>query len=116
MRRRRSNAMAPATRLSWKQRVIACLLLVLALFLVINPLWECHDHLDNLRHLGPHGVLLILLLVACAGVSLIKSFRWSALFLPGRMEATLASFAVSRRSAEYAVCAALSSLPPPLRI
>lgn len=108
--------MAPAGQLPWKQRVIACLLLVLAVFLVINPLWECHDHLDNLRHLGPHGVLLILLLVACAGVSLIKSFRWAALFLPARMEATLRGFAVSRRSVERVVCADFSAQPSPLRI
>ena len=45
-------------------------------FLVVNPLWECHDHLDNLRHLGPNGVLLIILLVACAGITLFKSLCW----------------------------------------
>lgn len=66
------------------QRIIAFLLLALVSFLVVNPIWECHDHLDNLRHLGPHGVLIILLMVALAGISLLKSprllllsFRWN---------------------------------------
>jgi len=62
------------TRFSRTQRVVACLLLVMVVaFLVVNPLWECHDHLDNLRHLGPNGVLLIILLLACAGITLFKS-------------------------------------------
>ena len=116
MKRRRSKAMAVAAGLSWKQRVIACLLLVLAVFLVINPLWECHDHLDNLRHLGPHGVLLILLLVACAGVSLIKSFLWSALFLPTSTDRALRSSAVSWHPIERAAITAFTAQPPPLRI
>lgn len=65
------------TRSSRIQRVIACLLLVMVVaFLVVNPLWECHDHLDNLRHLGPNGVLLIILLLACAGITLFKSVWW----------------------------------------
>jgi hypothetical protein len=68
------------TRSNWTQRVIACLLLVMVVaFLVVNPLWECHDHLDNLRHLGPNGVLLIILLFACAGITLFKSFCWFSL-------------------------------------
>ncbi len=63
--------------LSRAQRVIACLLLVMVVaFLVINPLWECHDHMDNLRHLGPNGVLMIFLLLACAGIGLLKSLCW----------------------------------------
>lgn len=65
------------TRLSRAQRIVACLLLVMVVvFLVVNPLWECHDHLDNLRHLGPNGVLLIILLLACAGITLFKSLWW----------------------------------------
>ena len=42
--------------------------------MVFDPLWECHDHLDNIRHLGAHGLLLILLIIACSGISLLKSF------------------------------------------
>jgi len=65
------------TRLSRGQRIIACLLLVMVVaFLVVNPLWECHDHMDNLRHLGPNGILVMFLLFACAGISLFKSLRW----------------------------------------
>lgn len=65
------------TRLSGAQRIVACLLLVMVVvFLVVNPLWECHDHLDNLRHLGPNGFLLIILLLACAGITLFKSLCW----------------------------------------
>lgn len=45
-------------------------------FLVVNPLWECHDHMDNLRHLGPNGILGMFLLFACAGITLFKSLRW----------------------------------------
>jgi hypothetical protein len=56
------------------QRIVAFLLSMLVIFLIIDPLWECHDHLDNLRHLGAHGILLILLVVACSGISLLKSF------------------------------------------
>jgi len=61
-------------RRSRGQKIVACLLLVMVVgFLVVNPLWECHDHMDNLRHLGPHGMLMILLLFACAGITLFKS-------------------------------------------
>lgn len=62
------------TRRSRDQRIIAGVLLVLVVvFLVLNPLWECHDHMDNLRHLGPHGMLMIFLLFACAGITLFQS-------------------------------------------
>ncbi len=65
------------TRLSRGQRVVACLLLVMVVgFLVVNPLWECHDHMDTLRHLGPNGILVMFLLFACAGITLFKSLRW----------------------------------------
>lgn len=65
-----------ATR-SLRQRIVACLLLLLVVFLIVNPIFECHDHLDNLCHLGPHGFLVILLLAACAGLGLMVSRRWS---------------------------------------
>lgn len=66
-----------AIRLSRGQRIVACLLLVMVVgFLVVNPLCECHDHMDNLRHLGPNGVLMMILLFACAGITLFKSLRW----------------------------------------
>ncbi|MHB1022041.1 MAG: hypothetical protein ACYC46_05075 [Acidobacteriaceae bacterium] len=56
---------------------MACVLLLLVIaFLLVNPLWECHDHLDNLRHMGPHGVLMLFLLFACAGITLFTSLRW----------------------------------------
>lgn len=58
------------------RRIVAFMLLSVVAFLVVNPLWECCDHLDNLRHLGPHGTLMILLLVAVAGLSLLKTLRW----------------------------------------
>jgi len=68
------------TRINRGQRTVACLLLVMVVaFLVINPLWECHDHMDNLRHLGPHGVLIMILLFACAGLTFFKSLHWFGL-------------------------------------
>ena len=67
----------PPARLSRGQRIVACLLLTMVVgLLVVNPLWECHDHMDNLRHLGPNGILVMFLLFACAGISLFKSLRW----------------------------------------
>lgn len=74
MQKMHSIRMAPTAKISWKQRILGCLLLFLAAFLAMEPLWECHDHLDNLIHLGPHGVPVILLLIACTGISLLKSF------------------------------------------
>lgn len=62
--------------LSRGQRLIACVLLLLVVFLVINPLCECHDHMDNLRHLGAHGFLATLLLIVSAGIALTKALRW----------------------------------------
>jgi hypothetical protein len=55
------------------RRTVAFLLLSWVTLLVVDPIWECRQHLDNLRHLGPHGVLLVMLIVALAGVSLFKS-------------------------------------------
>lgn len=67
----------PQGRLDRRQRVVACFLLVMVvLLLVVNPLWESHDHMDNLRHLGPNGVLVMFLLFACAGITLLKSLAW----------------------------------------
>lgn len=57
--------------------IAACLLLVAVVaLLVVNPLWECRDHLDNLRHLGPNGFLALFLLFACAGITMFRSVRW----------------------------------------
>jgi hypothetical protein len=69
------KARRPAsTMCSLAQRFVAFMLSLLIMVVVIDPIWECHDHLDDLRHLGPHGLLLFLLIVACAGISLIKTF------------------------------------------
>jgi hypothetical protein len=66
-----------ATRLSREQRIVAFLLLTMVVaLLVVNPLLECHDHMDNLRHLGPNGILVMFLLFACAGICLLKSLLW----------------------------------------
>ena len=68
------------TRPSRVQRVVArVLLLMVVALLVVDPLWECHDHLDNLRHMGPSGILVIALLFACAGIMLFRSLCWSHL-------------------------------------
>ena len=59
------------------RRLLAGLLLVLVVvLLLVNPLWECHDHMDNLRHLGPHGILVLFLLFACAGMTLFRAVCW----------------------------------------
>lgn len=65
------------TRSSYSRRLIAGFLLTMMVtLLVLNPLWECHDHLDNLRHLGPNGFLVMFLLFACAGITLFKAIQW----------------------------------------
>lgn len=61
------------------RRVIASFLLFLVLFLVVNPIWECYDRMDNMRHLGSNGFLVIVLLTACAGIVLFRSLRWFSL-------------------------------------
>lgn len=65
--------------LSKGQRLIALCLLLIVAFLVVNPICECHDHMDNLRHLSSHGFLMILLLLACAGIALTKALKWLGL-------------------------------------
>uniref|UniRef100_A0A7V5CSE2 Uncharacterized protein n=1 Tax=Acidobacterium capsulatum TaxID=33075 RepID=A0A7V5CSE2_9BACT len=100
---------------SWVQRLLACGMLLLAAFLVLDPLWECADHLDDLRHLGPHGMLIILLLVACAGISLLKTFQWIGLLLHC-VAARLRPFALSRQISACIPAPVCVASPPPLRI
>lgn len=105
---------------SLAQRMIAFLLSVLMLVLVFDPLWECHDHLDDLRHLGAHGLLLVLLIIACAGISLLKTFN----FLPPNFASILFGGALPQRpspgrvdsSAAFAIAADYGAAPLPLRI
>lgn len=101
---------------SLRQRIVACFLLVLVLFLIVNPIWECHDHLDNLRHLGSHGILIILLLVACAGLSLLKSLRWLSWNLLCSILLGCKARAVVRLAVQKPFCALVPDLPLPLRI
>lgn len=69
-----------ASRPSQGRAIIAWLLLTMVVaLLVVNPLWECQDHMDTLRHLGPNGVLVMFLLFACAGITLFKSICWARL-------------------------------------
>ncbi len=92
-------------------------MLLLSLFLVIDPLWECHDHLDNLRHFGPHGALMIVLVVACAGIILLKSKSALGLLLLRIVAALLRPIALARASAACIITTlAFATLPPPLRI
>lgn len=58
------------------RQIIAAGLLLVVAFIVVNPLCECYDHMDNLRHLGSHGILIVLLMVALAGISLLQSLHW----------------------------------------
>lgn len=116
MQRIRSFRIATSTSLSWKQRIIGCFLLLLAVFLDFEPLWECHDHLDNLRHMGPHGVLVILLLVACTGISLLKSLNWLSLHLLSAIVERLRPIAVAQPASSHSSFVSFTALPPPLRI
>jgi|SRR5579875_1692326 len=116
MRQRFSIQRKPAALLSWKQRLIALLLFILSSFLVMDPIWECRDHLDNLRHLGPHGMLVILLLVACAGISLLKTFQWIGFLLVALIAGDLRPFSALRPSSELLSASATFAVPPPLRI
>lgn len=99
------------------QRIVACLLFAIVVFFVVNPVWECHDHMDNLRHFGSHhGFLVILLLVACAGISLLKSLRWFSLNL---LRVSLFSpqlFAIPRQSCDKLRRILTGDLLLPLRI
>ncbi len=101
---------------SWAQRLVACLLLSLVLFLVVNPVFECRDHLDNLAHLGSRGVLVTLLLVASAGTTLVKSVRWpwSRVVLSIQQGTPLIAIAWPRSNSRPT--AAAFQLPLPLRI
>lgn len=103
-------------RPSWVQRVIACLLMTLAVMVIVNPLWECHDHLDTLRHLGPHGVLVIMLMVAGAGLSLLKSMHWLWLSVLYSIRRTLLTYAVTPLASQKPLDFVTSDLPLPLRI
>lgn len=103
-------------RPSWVQRIIACLLLILTITVIVNPLWECHDHLDSLRHLGPHGILMIMLSVACAGLCLLKSLRWLSLSVLYSILRSLRTFDVVSLVSHKPLCAMTSMSPLPLRI
>jgi hypothetical protein len=116
MQRIRSNRTKLATLLSWKQWIVAWLLFGLLSLLVIDPLWECHDHLDDLRHFGPHGLLLVLLIVACAGISLLKSFQWLGLLLLSIIAGRLRPMIVLAGLSHGAPVAAFAAAPPPLRV
>lgn len=98
------------------QRTIAFLLLALVSFLVINPIWECHDHLDTLRHLGPHGGLIILLAVALAGISLLKSPRWLLLFVRWNIAGVIVSLGIPRPISAELLSPLVPETGPPLRI
>lgn len=107
-----------SSKLSRSQRIVACLLLVMVIaFLVVNPLWESHDHMDNLRHLGPNGILVMFLLFACAGITLFKSLRWR---LPGGSRLLPLNLKLLANHRQYARCRLLSiftsDLLQPLRI
>lgn len=112
----RPKRIAPAAKISWKQRFIASLLLMLSLFLVFDPLWECHDHLDNLRHFGPHGALLFALIVACTGILLLKSKNGLGKLLLSLIANILHPFEATRSVSRSISSLALAALLPPLRI
>lgn len=105
---------------SLAQRFVAFLLTLLVAVLVFDPLWECHDHLDDIRHLGAHGVLLILLIIACSGISLLKNFTLAppslaGIILRGTLPDLLPAGPVGA-SAVLATVAAPGSAGLPLRI
>jgi hypothetical protein len=105
----------PATR-SLAQRIIACLLLLFVVFMVVNPICECHDHMDNLRHLGSHGFLVTLLLVVCAGISLVKLLRILSINALCSILRNPQSIAIPGRTSVVAAFTSLSGPPLPLRI
>lgn len=116
MQRMRPNRNASSTIPSWKQRILACLMLLLSLFLVLDPLWECQDHLDDLRHFGPHGALMIVLIVACAGILLLKSKNALGLLLLPLIAGMLQPLAAAHATTRSIASLAFATLPPPLRI
>lgn len=66
----RTNTASPSRR--W----VAYVLLAAVVFLVVNPIFEAQDRMDNVVHFGSNGFLLIVLLIACAGAMLLKSLLW----------------------------------------
>lgn len=101
---------------SFARPVIAFLLLSLVTFTVLNPIWECTDHLDNLRHLGPHGVLVLLLAVALAGVSLLRTVRSLLVGFLALFAVYLEPSAILSPSAAVVFCSLAPESGPPLRI
>lgn len=116
MQRLSPKRIATAAKLSWKQRIIACLLLLLSLFLVIDPLWECHDHLDDLRHFGPHGALLFVLIIACAGILLLTSKVGLGIGLLSVIAGILLPLKAAQAASRSVSSLVFATLPPPLRI
>lgn len=101
---------------SWSQHVVASALLGLVAFLVFNPIWECHDHMDDLRHLGSNGLLVIVLLMACAGISLLRSLCWFFLRALRVFPWNRPVFISSRSCAGKFLRTPAVDLPQPLRI
>ena len=116
VRTRESNQTSKQGAFSFAPRIIAFLLLSLMTFMVVNPIFECQDHLDNLRHLGPHGVLVILLVVALAGVSLLKSVRSLLVCFISSIAICLEAVAVLRPTLAHFAFSLAPESGPPLRI
>jgi hypothetical protein len=73
---RHSNPAHRRQRLVMAQRWLAMLFLIAVVALcVVDPIVECHDHFDNLRHMGPGSLLTVTLLFACAGTLLFLTVR-----------------------------------------
>ena len=103
-------------KVSFFRQLIAGGLLLMIAFFVVDPLWESRDHLDNLRHLGPHGVLFLLLLVACAGITLLKVMRWLSPLCLGPIRFLLRPDNPVAPSAAAISPISLAVTPPPLLI
>jgi len=67
-----------------RRSLAGLLLAMVVVLLAIDPLWEYADHLDDLRHLGPHGILVVFLVLAWGCVTLFRTFRWLE---PGQLRA-----------------------------
>lgn len=109
-----------SSKRTFAQRLVAFFLSVLLVIMVVDPIWEIHDHLDDIRHLGAHGILLILLIVLCAGISLLKSVSRAPSFFAVAM---LPKIEADRRRAgsfdafaRFACAATLGAAALPLRI
>ncbi len=98
------------------RHIVSFLLLTLVTFVVVNPIWECHDHLDNLRHLGPHGVLMILLTLAVAAVLLLKAACRLLVRFHEAVSMRIESVAVIRPISSVFAWLPLLDSGPPLRI